>query len=309
MTSWNPRWKQESLGWAQGILSPGPAIEPNTAYLTIRLRTTHACDLRRRAPRMHAVIHARTTIEHKEGRSAFHAFAMPRELQSASATIDRVVEDPIPVAGPVPYRSGTVDIELALLTVEATPMTTRYVAMLADVARSVGVSYLANTASPAARAVVDGLESLRLAEELMFEVGVSISAPPATGTYYVMRSDTPPDQISVDANYRLLVDGRPARAPYLVFTIEQDPTRLDLVRISEVVDQYNRLARGVRGYTKEDVAGLLKAFELTVSWCPDLLDIDVTKLVGRVRALVRPPGPVQFAGSALALPRFEELLA
>src|SRR5829696_3133081 len=122
MAFWDAIFRRRAEDWTYSYLSeeqvpdedkPKP-MEPNSAYLSIILKSARVVDVRRGLSRLYGTVHSFASVPHLSAGSAeFQVVTAPEDLRNVDASrIDRVVQLDQRLLGPVPYRGGTLELEV-----------------------------------------------------------------------------------------------------------------------------------------------------------------------------------------------------
>ena len=272
---------------ADGMASSAPrAIPPETSYLSIVLRSLRVPYARRGLSQFYGTVSSRCSVVHRGGgRAEFFVVTTPPNMQGVDdGDTNRILLMNKRLAGPVPYRGGDVELQLALLSVKASDLSAPYLEVLESVASLAGVAFVAPAlmlAAPLRR----GLDLLVGASEpATLQIGLAATfLSPEAGLYCLIaapKGDVDLSSLHVDDTFELLHDdGRPlTEHAYLVVSIAAQERRDDWPELPGLRDAHQDLVRAVE---KADFAGVkdaLGAFRRVAVTSPDLLAVDGARL-------------------------------
>src|SRR5437762_3477848 len=192
-------WRKNSSQWTHGFTGGSAPVPPGTSYVTVRLRSLHLPFVRKGLTRFHGVVHAFTSLAHlRSGDAQFQFVSTPSKLAGVdAANHDKVVTVDKIVAGPVPYRGGSVTAEIGLFSVAARDLAAPYLEMLEGMSKALGVSFISKATEMlqvidkgVGQIVSDGSRST-------LEIGLSVDfSELAEGTYIVVARPATPSSVS-----------------------------------------------------------------------------------------------------------------
>lgn len=267
-------------------------ISADEAYITINLRSLRILNVRKLTTKFYGVVHSSISLNHLSGdEAAFQTVTVPNALRRIDPeNLDRIIQINNSLLGPIPYRGGTVKMELGLFSVKESDLAAPFIDILETMASQAGVS-IVSTALPFLGPLKKGIDAIiGTANDSILEIGLSTNFdPPKNGWYLVMRARkqdidisklrvTTPDfrLVNVDTNH-LVQD-----FPYMIFTINQSKQRPDWFKLPDLVKPYQELQASVRKGDYNAANELLITFKRIVLTCNDLIEkdaIDIARLV------------------------------
>jgi hypothetical protein len=272
-------------------------VEPDDEYVTITVRSSHICDVRRWQGKFHAAIHARAHYLHQDqGDVEFQTMFSPKLFRDVDpVNLDRVISVDKVVLGPVPYVGG-VTLELGLFSVGNADLMSPYLDLLGNVADAAGSAFV-SAVKPFAAPLRQGL-SLLFGDpnRSELEIGIDISWKDLrTGTWLLMRAPTgiarPADlRLHPESFHLLRADGTPwVEHPYVVLSIAADRRRADYMKVPDIKQAWDMLRAAALGDDPVKITPLLRRFETICRWSPDLVPTDAAALIAKARARATPP--------------------
>ncbi len=141
--------RAKTTSWSFSRLETGEpaaqrAFTPETAYMSVVLRSLRIPYSRRGFSRFYGTVSSRCSLVHRGGaRVEFFVVTTPPDIQGVDdANANRLVTVNKRLAGPVPYRGGDVELQLALLSVKASDLAAPYLEVLENFALVAGVSFV-----------------------------------------------------------------------------------------------------------------------------------------------------------------------
>lgn len=270
-------------------VAPRPFV-PETSYLSVILRSLRVPYSRRGLSHFYGTVTSRCSVVHRgSARVEFFVVTAPPDMQGGDDTdANRLIMLNKRLAGPVPYRGGDVDLQLALLSVKASDLAAPYLEVLESFASVAGVAFVTpalKLAAPLRR----GLDLLVGADApAVLEVGLAATFPsPEAGLYCLVaapKEEIDPSELHVDETFQLLrADGGPiADHAYLVISIEAQARRDDWPELPGMREAHQDLVRAVEKADFDGVKDALGAFRRVAVTSPDLLAADGARLADMV---------------------------
>jgi hypothetical protein len=306
MGIWSAIFKSRAQDWIFQKLDPaqvvrGPAtpvveqpasVEPDKHYLTVRLLSMRLVNVREGLTRLYGAVHSWASLPRLGSEPAqFNALVSPAQLRGVDAKrLDRVVQVNQTLFGPVPFRGGPLELEIALFSIESQDLTEPFLSLLESLSGLAGVSYVAK-ALPFAEPLKLGIGLLtgRGGDASVLEVGFAAEQwVPAPGVWVNMRAtaqQAPIKDLRVEGDdYKLTLRGQPVLDfPYLIIEVTADTKRPTWFEVPELRDSYNALRDLVRRGTVQEAQDALAVFRRTALTCSDLLFDDARSLVAKVQ--------------------------
>jgi hypothetical protein len=310
----------ESKDWAHWRLDAPPTpVVPDKNYFEVRIDSMRLTHSRVGFKKFHAAVHSFFTYTHTEsGRVEMQSLTSPKKLQELDkAGLANVLIMNQTVLGPVPYRGGTLQLEMGLFAVEADDVGKSFLSFVSEVSDVAGVSYL-KSALPILGLVKSGVDLLLGTNKATsLEVGVADEMKsPQAGTYILIADDKSKinqKEFSLDSDKRLLINKEPyTDANYFVYSVDVSTARSDWAKIPDLRDSYNAVMVALRDRRPEkDVNTLLDSLRVMCITTPDLLAADADMVFKRAEEVVnRVFGGDQRVAAAVkqnVLPEFKNL--
>jgi hypothetical protein len=290
-------------------------VPPNTAYLSVFLRSMRICDVRKGLSHFYGTVHSHISVPHVEKHVIeMDVVSTPGRLRGLKPddTVDMVAFDQR-LFGPVPYRGGDLNFQIGLFSIKGADLTAPYLEVLESMSRAAGVSWW-QVARPFVEPLKSGIDLLVGAQGgSSLEVGAYGTWPtPSTGYHLALRAgkgSVDVARLKLGPDYKLLdASGAPYTAhPYLVLAVTMDEVRPDWFGIPDVSAAYSDLQREAR---KGDVNAAEQAFQVfrrVVLTSPDLVFQHAKALVREVDDMLKQVLPTVGTGAALAPPLMPDL--
>ena len=270
---------------------PSVTLQSGESYLSITLKSMRVVDVRKGLSKFYGAVHSFISVPHRSGKVAqFHVLTTPANLKNVDASrIDRVIQMNQPLLGPIPYRGGSLELELGLFSIKAADLAAPFLSVLEGLSKAAGVSYV-SAALPFVGPIKDGINLLTGgSDDSILEIGIAKNFQPVkTGYFCVMRAPkahTNATGWKVDAHDFRLIDenGSPiGEYPYMVWQIDASPKREDWFLIPELAEPYKVLQEDVKKGKIDLVKESLIVFKRAVLTCNDLVTADATKLAAKI---------------------------
>jgi hypothetical protein len=297
MPWWSELWKTRAHDWVFGWLEPSQApaapsgeLEPDTAYLSVFLKSARIVDVRRGLTSFYGAVHSHIRLAHKSGGQAeFNVVTTPSELRDVDArSIDRVIQVNQRLLGPVPYVGGDLEIELGLFSIASGNLVAPYLDLVQTLSEAAGVAYV-SSALPFAGPILKAMRLLTSAgPDVTLEIGLATTVPtPRLGYCVAIRapkSTVNLRKLRLDPDdFRLLTSEGPlAEYPYVVLQVTAEPRRSDWFTIPELASAYRALQAQFREGRASGVQEALAVFHRAARTCNDLLDHQARQLIQKV---------------------------
>jgi hypothetical protein len=299
---WSPVVRTRAQTWTYlelGSDTPQREILPESAYVSILLRSARIVDVRRGLRRFYGVAHATTRLPSRSGRQAeFSTVVAPPQLRDVEADRpEHFIVLSHRLLGPVPYVGGDLEAEVGLFSVASADLTAPYIGLLEAMSRQAGVAFV-SVARPFVAPLVQGINLLSGASASTLEIGLANRwRPPHTGWIVALRAPreegpTRPLSVAEDDFVLLDADGKPVLDySYLVMEVVAERSRDDWFAIPELATAYGTIQSEYRRGPGEDFDAAVAAFRSSAMTCGDLLLDDALALVEQVDARLRQVGP------------------
>ena len=307
MGIWRSMAKGDELDWGVRELGPDQArpdlirheVEPNTAYLHMRLLAMRLGYGRRWSTTYHCSLSSYLRTVHYGGSHAeFIVTASPADLRGVTKeTANRVVMGPLRLAGPVPYRGDDVEVEIGLFSIPAKDLAAPYLDLLESVGRAAGIGFI-GPAMSLVGPLKDGVTALVGTGLADLQVGLSRAVHPVcTGVFAALAAS--PEQLGDrgcvlrDTRLHWADDLTPVTdISYIVYSIETTRERGDWSSLPGLREAYQDLIEAVRRDSVPEVKKRQAHFERVVRTSPDLLVEHATEIVDEVsrQVVVAMPG-------------------
>jgi hypothetical protein len=270
-----------------GVDFEGQPIVPDECYLELYVESLQLEKARRFATNFHGVVYAFQQMAREGNTEAdLAALSKPDKLaQLDQDSIGHVITVSRRLTGPFPWRGGRLHLELGLFSVKSGNVLSPLLEFVTAVSTTAGASFIGSV-TPFVPLVTKGLDLLAgQGKDVAMEVGLDVDLhPKASATYAIInrpKSNIDLQRLSVDADRKLLLDGKPLEAAYCVFSIRQTQEKADYGEIPELKEKYAALMTAIKANVREVAQDALTAFRLAAITSPDLIGKDADRLVAK----------------------------
>jgi hypothetical protein len=302
MGFWNSLMRRKAEAWTYLELGADQVptglghepIAPDTAYLTLTLKSFRIVDTRTGVRRFYGAVHSWASVSHiGSGRAEFQVVTTPGELKDADAQhLDRVISMDRPLLGPVPYRGGGLGLELGLFSVLSGDLVGPFLDVLEIMSKAAGVTFF-TAALPFVEPLTKGISLLTgTSGDSLLEIGLSKYWEPTTGYYGILRAprgQIHAEDITVASDQRLVYsDGSEIQNyPYIVFSVEATRSRPNWFEIPELKKAFDELNNEVKRGRIQDAEQAFSVFRAAALTSPDLLFEDAKRVSENVNTRVK----------------------
>jgi hypothetical protein len=298
---------------ATGVPGIGEEIRPDSCYIELYLESLRLERARKFSTRFHGVAYSFVTLPREgEQHAQLAAVSKPEKLADLDkGAVDRVITVSKQMMGPTAFRGGPISLEFGLFSVKSGNLLTPILDYVTRVSSTAGISYV-GTIKPFVPLITEGMDLIAgQGADTALEVGVDTSLTLTTSSVAAIiarpKGSINMAKLSLDADHRLLLDGKPLDCGYAIFSIRRTLVKPDYGEIPELKERYAAIQSAIRSDKEKDARDALTAFRLAVLASPDLIPSDAHMLVAKAKAKVEdafPPGG--FAAVAREM-RVEEL--
>jgi hypothetical protein len=222
------------------------------------------------------------------GDAEYQVFRVPVELQNLDKKhVDRLLQLNSRLVGPLPYRGGDFEFQLALFTIATADMLAPFLDLLQSVSQSIPSAF-ASTASTALGTVRKGMDAFKQsAGPNSLQVGVhQTKYVPETGVYLLASTDgrRPSGPCKLEPDGRVIEpNGNDLKAPYIVFEITATERKDDWFSIPELSSAYAQLRNALKVGKPKPVQEALVVLQRAVLLSNDLVPADAERIVALVK--------------------------
>jgi hypothetical protein len=305
----------EDLTFVPGMTIPGaPAAQPITAdacYIELYLESLRIEKARRFATQFNGVVYAFQTLARDGAANAsLAAVSKPDSLAKLdSSALGNVITVSRKLTGPVPWRGGTLHLELGLFSVKTGNLLSPFLDFVTQVSATAGVSFV-NTAVPFLPLLLKGMDLLAgQTEDVALEVAYDADMDVRTsGTYAIIASgkgNIDVSRLTIDpVDRKLLLNGVPLQCGYAVFSIRRTDQKADWGEIPELKSAIDAVVANIKLNNKEAAEKALDSFRFIATTSPDLTPDDADWIVGnaekKLARAFRPSSPKLGLAGALS---------
>lgn len=258
--------------------------------------------------RFSGVVYSFVTLARQgEGNAVVAAISKPQKLAELdSNSLGKVITVSRQMMGAVPWRGGTLGLELGLFSVKSGDLLTPIVNFVTRVSDTAGISFV-GAVKPFIPLITEGMDLIAgQSEDVNLEVGLdtnmALHHPTACAIIAAKRGTIDTQRLSVDGDKKLLLDGQPLKAGYCLFSIQGTTQKADYGEIPELKEKFADLRAAAMKGDSGNASEALAAFRRAALFSPDLIQSDSQRLVALAQDLfdsvfpeVRNRGPEEAA--------------
>lgn len=279
---------------APGLPGVGEPMQEDACYVELYVESLRLTQARRFATRFHGVVYSFVSLAREgEPSATLAAVSKPEKLAELDKdSLDKVITVSKQLMGAVPWRGGTLRLELGLFSVKTGNLLTPIVDYVTKVSSTAGVSFV-GTVKPFLPLITEGMDLLAgqpndTAIEVAVDTDLQLSKSGVSAIVAMRKGDLDPTRLSVDpTDHKLLLDGKPLDAGYCVFSVRRTEQKADYGEIPELKERYAAIQTAIRANKIKDAEDALTAFRLATIASPDLISSDASKLVQKAQQKVK----------------------
>jgi hypothetical protein len=301
---------QEATDWVFIDYLPDPGlgladapIEPDKCYIEIFVESLRVKRARRFATLFHGLVYSfvrlsREGVEDAELASASKPSKLAALDQSA---VDRVITVSHRVVGAVPWRGGTLGLEVGLFSVKRGNLLSDVLDYVTRVSEVGGIGFVGQV-KPFLPLITRGMDLIaRQVEDVVIEVAldtdVQLDKSRLCAIVAIPKASLDATRISLDpVDRKLLFNGEPLQEAYCVFSIRRTNRKADFGSIPEIKAAWEALRSATRANDKAEAEAALSAFRRNAIICADLISGDAKRLIRKAEERFQdafPKGPVR----------------
>jgi hypothetical protein len=299
------------LAGRDGDPAPGTQIKPNQQYFTITLECMRLVYARQAFAKFYGVVSGRVGFDLATGPEAITLIVSPEELKGVEkANFGRVIVQTVPLCEKIPYIGDSIELRLALLSLEATNLLAGVVDVLTSVASAAGIGYVEQAKT--------FLASIEKGINLLIQQGgceialYKAITDPRTGYFCVARA--PQNRLVLEkcrlsTNWELIDQNGQvvADVPYFVVRLQAHDKKGNFARIPNIRDAYAKLHEAAVKGDENTAKEAFEFFRRTVLWSADLLPQDRNEMIESAREQLAGSFPAQRTAAkrleSVAVPR------
>jgi hypothetical protein len=295
-----------------GLGLSGSAIEPDQCYIEIYVESLQLKRARKFATQFHGLVYSFARLSQEMSEDArLAAVSKPDRLAELDASnLDRVIVLSKRMMGAVPWRGGTLGLELGLFSVKKGNLLTPFLNYVVRVSELGGISFVGQV-KPFLPLISEGLELISgqtqdAAIEVAVDADLTLSSSGLCGIIAVPRDSIDTSKLTLDpSDCTLLLEGKALQEAYCVFSIRRTDQKADYGAIPEIKAAWSGVSAAILANNKPQADEALSMFKRTVLMSPDLISRDrqglIQKAMERVsEAFPRGPAPVGRAPAVAA---------
>src|ERR1043166_1313114 len=278
---WEDPTKQPVSGYLAGKvddLAPSVLIKSKAQYFSLTVECLRIVLEREGVKKFFGVISGRVGFDLNRGPDAITLIISPEDLKGVDRKdLGKIIVQSIPLCEKIPYIGDSIDLRLALMSLEMENLLDGMVDVLSSVAKAAGIGYVEQ-----AKAFVTPIEKGigLLSKQGGTEIGIYKSIDDLkTGYYCVARGPQERLQLNrcklsgnwelIDQSGKIVTD-----IPYFVIRIQANDNKDNFARIPSIRDAYEKMRESALEGKEKDATDAFELFRRTVIWSDDLLDHD-----------------------------------
>ena len=291
---------------APDVPGTGETVEPDSCYLELYVESLRLERARRFATRFHGVVYSFVTLPREGGeRAQLAAISKPEKLAELDkGSLDGVITVSKQMMGPTAFRGGPVSLEFGLFSVKGGNLLSPVLDYITQVSLIAGISYV-GAIKPFLPLITEGMDLIAgQQEDTELEVGLDTDLDLQRSCVAAIiarpKGTIDPSKLRLDADRRLLTDGKLLDCGYAVFSLRRTPTKSDYGEIPELKQQYAAIQSAIQRGKMKDARDALATFRLATIASPDLISSDASSLYAKVKRKVDaafPPGGLASLGA------------
>ncbi|TPJ21620.1 hypothetical protein [Mesorhizobium sp. B2-8-3] len=275
-----------------GLGVAGNPIEPDACYIEIFVESLRLKQARRLATAFHGVVYSFVRLSQDGTEDAeMAAVSKPARLAELdSANLDRVITVSSQMMGALPWRGGTLGLELGLFSVKRGNLLSPLIDYVTRVSAQAGISFIGQV-KPFLPLITEGMDLIAgqtqdSVIEVALDTDMALMESRLCAIVAVRKGQIDTSQLTLDPNDRkLLLNGRPLEEGYCVFSIRRSDKKADFGAIPEVKAAFAALKATIASNDEAQARSALAAFRRTVVISSDLISLDKTRLIEKATAL------------------------
>ncbi len=264
----------------------GAQMEPDETYLEVFVESMRLQEGRRFATRFNGMIYSFISFARAGAANAEMAsVTKPGKLAELDPNnLDRVITIENKLLGAVPWRGGTLGLELGLFSVKSGNLLSPILDYVTRVSEAGGISFVGKV-KPFLPLITEGLDLIAgQTEDVAIEVALDADLTLGLSEYLAIiarkRGQIAPADVTLDpTDRRLLVNGRPLEASYCVLSLRATPQKADYGEIPELAAAYAAFRDALKSGRRTNAADAKQALRIAIYSTPDLIDADKDRLV------------------------------
>jgi hypothetical protein len=300
----------EDLTVIKNLTVPGSApgaIVADECYVEVYVDSLRLEKARRFATTFSGAVYAYQTLAREgEGSATLAAVSKPENLAKLdSDSLGNVIQVSRKLTGPVPWRGGTMHLELGLFSVKSGNLLSPVLDFVTQVSTTAGVSFI-SAALPFVPLLTKGMDLIAgqvgdVALEVAYDEDIDLHT---TGTHAIIakpRGQIDLSRITVDpTDHKLLLNGAPLPYGYCVFSIRSTTQKADWGDIPALKEAYANVLLGIRSKNRASADDALDTFRRAAHTTPDLISSDADAIVDKAGARVESGFKPKPKGSGIA---------
>jgi hypothetical protein len=292
-----------------GSRGVGDAIVADECYIELYIESCRLAEARRFASRFNGIVYSFVSMSREGDENAkLAAVSKPEKLTELDKnSLDKVITVSKQMMGAVPWRGGSLSLEIGLFSVQAGNLLTPVLDYVTKVSSAAGASFV-GAIKPFLPLITEGMDLIagqreETAIEVALDTDITLQAGGVQAIIAVPKNSIDLAKITLDENDgKLLLDGKPLDQGYCVFSIRPSRRKWDYGEIPELKEKYAAFQAAIRANNIKVAQDALTAFRLATIASPDLIKSDADELVAKAEAKFK----AAFPAGGIATPADEK---
>lgn len=272
----------------------GHPMPPDEVYLEVFVESLRLKQERRFATRFHGVIYSFIKLARDGAPSAeLAAITKPGNLADLDPkNLDRVITVEKQMLGAVPWRGGTLGLELGLFSVKSGTLLSPVLDYVTRVSDQAGISFVGKV-KPFLPLITEGLDLIAgqtddVEIELALDSDMTLGRSEMLALIALPKDQVSPADLSLDPTDRkLLHKGKPLQEAYCVLSLRCTDRKADYGEIPELAQGFTQFREALRTRRRTLSEEAKQALTSAIWLSPDLIERDKKRLVELVEAEFR----------------------
>lgn len=272
----------------------GKPIDPDNCYIEIFVESLRLKQARRFATSFHGVVYSFVRLAQDGMEDAeLAAISKPDKLANLDPTnLDRVITVSNRITGALPWRGGTLGLEIGLFSVKQGNLISPVLDYVTRVSEAGGISFIGQV-KPFLPLITAGMDLIAgQTEDAVIEVALDtdmhLTESRLCAIVAVPADSFDRTKLSLDpADRTLLLDGKPLQEAYCVFSIRRTDQKADFGAIPDIRTAWEALRTEIKGNDKKRAEAALADFTRTVIVNPDLIAPDAERLIQKAETQLK----------------------
>ncbi|WP_299893035.1 hypothetical protein [uncultured Ruegeria sp.] len=264
----------------------GLEIKPDETYIEVFVESMRLAEGRRFATQFNGMIYSFISFARAgEATAEMASVTKPGKLAELDPkNLDRVITVENKLLGAVPWRGGTLGLELGLFSVKSVNLMSPILDYVTRVSEAGGISFVGKI-KPFLPLITEGLDLIagqtqNVAIEVALDADLTLVQSEYIAIVACKRGQIAPADVTLDpADRQLLVKGKPLKDGYCVLSLRATPEKADYGEIPELASAYTNFRDEMKSGKRKNAEEAKQALRVAIYTSPDLIESDKDRLV------------------------------